>query len=92
MLAGIGSGKASATIIEALYSAAKQGIVVIRSTRISNSVYVGRNFQIDDDHYGFVASGALDAPRSRILTQLLLATSTYDPRRVQAAFDERGRQ
>lgn len=92
VLAGVGNGTANKELINALSSAVRAGVLVIRSTRITSAIYVSRNYQVDDDHYGFVASGTLDAPRSRILAQLLLENSVKDPLKVQAEFDQRSRQ
>lgn len=92
VLAGVGNGTANEEVITALSSAVKLGVLVIRSTRLSNAMHIGRNYHVNDDHYGFVASGMLDAPRSKILAQLLLANSVKDPVKVQVAFDQRGRQ
>ena len=46
-----------------------------------------RNNEVNDDEMGFVASGELNPPKSRVLLQLAL-TKTSDPKRIQAMFYE----
>jgi L-asparaginase len=46
-----------------------------------------RNNEVDDDKMGFVASGELNPPKSRVLLQLAL-TKTTNPTEVQRMFRE----
>jgi L-asparaginase len=46
-----------------------------------------RNNEVNDDELGFVASGELNPPKSRVLLQLAL-TKTTDVKRIQAMFYE----
>ena len=49
----------------------------MRSTRLPSGMVL-RNNEVDDDKMGFVASGELNPPKSRVLLQLAL-TKTKDP-------------
>ncbi|MCB9899601.1 MAG: type II asparaginase [Planctomycetes bacterium] len=87
VLAGVGNGNASRAVVEALTSAAKAGIVVVRSSRVGSG-FVTRNIEIDDDLRGFVAAEDLSPQKARILLQLAL-TRTKDPGQIQEMFEER---
>jgi L-asparaginase len=84
VVAGVGDGNMTKAALDALTDAAKKGIVVVRSTRLPFGM-VMRNAEVDDDKLGLVASGELNAPKSRVLTQLALTTTKY-PKRVQKMF------
>ena len=87
VLAGTGNGNASAEMLAALSEAAARGVMVVRASRISGGGRVDRNIEIDDDAHGFVVSADLDAPKARILAQLLIAAGTTERSAVQAAFE-----
>jgi len=72
--------------IELLAQVVKNGVVVVRSTRVPTGIVL-RNNEVDDDKLGFVASGELNAPKSRVLLQLAL-TKTKSPKEVQRMFNE----
>jgi L-asparaginase len=84
VIAGVGDGNMSKAALERLGEAAKQGILVVRSTRLPKGM-VMRNAEVDDDKLGFVASGELNPGKSRVLAQLAL-TQTNDPKKVQQMF------
>ena len=86
VIAGVGDGNMSQGALDALAAAVKKGIVVGRSTRLERGMVL-RNNEVDDDKMGFVASGELNPPKSRVLLQLALM-STKEPTRVQKIFDE----
>jgi L-asparaginase len=86
VIAGVGDGNMNAAALDALARAAKNGVAVVRSTRLPSGV-VRRNNEINDDEKGFVASGELNPAKSRVLLQLAL-TRTRDPVRIQQMFDE----
>jgi len=86
VIAGVGDGNMTKPALDALTAAAKNGILVVRSTRLPNGM-VMRNAEVNDDKLGFVASGELGPPKSRVLAQLAL-TKTNDPKRVQQMFRE----
>ena len=85
MLAGVGDGNTSRQALDALEAAAKQGIVVVRSTRV-RSGFVTRNVEVDDDKNGFVVSEDLNPQKARVLTQLLIANGVTAPAKLQQAF------
>ncbi len=87
VLAGTGNGNSSPGVIEALARAARDGVVVVRASRVVGGGVVERNIEVEDDLYGFVAAGDLDTPKARILTQLLVANDIVDPVSIQAMFD-----
>ena len=64
----------------------KNGIVVVRSTRLAAGIVL-RNNEVNDDENGFIASGELNPAKSRVLLQLAL-TRTTDPVRIQQMFYE----
>jgi len=86
VVAGVGDGNMTTPALEALKKAAKEGVVVVRSTRLPMGLTL-RNNEVNDDEMGFVASGELNPPKSRVLLQLAL-TKTSDPKRIQAMFYE----
>jgi len=86
VVAGVGDGNMTTPALEALKKAAKQGIVVVRSTRLPMGLTL-RNNEVNDDEMGFVASGELNPPKSRVLLQLAL-TKTKDPVQIQKMFYE----
>ncbi len=85
VLAGVGDGNTSKSAIEALQRAAKQGIVVVRATRVGSG-FVNRNVEVNDDTSGFVVSLDLNPQKARILTQILIANGITQPAQVQKAF------
>jgi L-asparaginase len=86
VIAGVGDGNMTTPALDSLASAAKNGIVVVRSTRLAEGI-VRRNNEIDDDAKGFIASGELNPAKSRVLLQLAL-TKTKDPAAIQQMFYE----
>jgi len=85
VLAGVGDGNTSKQALDALEMAAKNGIIVVRSTRV-RSGFVTRNVEVDDDKNGFVVSEDLNPQKARVLTQLLIANGVTSPAKLQQAF------
>lgn len=85
VIAGVGDGNMTPPALNELAKAAKNGIVVVRSTRVAQGIVL-RNSEVDDDKLGFVASGELNPPKSRVLLQLAL-TKTTDAARIQKMFE-----
>ncbi|OKO75835.1 L-asparaginase II [Bradyrhizobium sp. NAS96.2] len=85
VLAGVGDGNSSKGAIDALAAAAKQGVVVVRSSRVGSG-YVNRNVEVEDDKLGFAASLDLNPQKARVLLELLIANGITDPSAVQQAF------
>jgi L-asparaginase len=86
VIAGVGDGNMTKEAIEVLANAAREGVVVVRSTRLPTGMVL-RNNEVDDQKLGFVASGELNPAKSRVLLQLSL-TKTKDPAKVQKVFEE----
>ena len=86
VVAGVGNGNMTAEALQALSDARKQGVVVVRSTRLPSGV-VTRNAEVNDDELGFVASEELKPSKARVLLKLAL-TKTSDPIRIQEMFRE----
>jgi L-asparaginase len=85
VLAGVGDGNGSQAAIDALAKAAKQGIVVIRASRVGSG-FVNRNVEVNDDKLGFAVSLDLNPQKARVLSQLLIANGVTDPGKIQDAF------
>jgi L-asparaginase len=71
VIAGVGNGNMNKASIDAAARAVKQGVVVVRSSRVVTGT-VGRNVEVKDDELGFVASIELNPQKSRILLSLAL--------------------
>ncbi len=84
VIAGVGDGNMTTPALDALTAAAKRGVVVVRSTRLPSGITL-RNNEVNDDEKGFVASGELNPPKSRVLLQLAL-TTTSDVKKIQEMF------
>ena len=71
VIAGVGNGNMNKSSLEAAARAAKNGAVVVRSSRVATGS-VGRNVEVNDDEFGFVASDELNPQKARILLMLAL--------------------
>jgi L-asparaginase len=85
VLAGVGNGNMPKAVVEALSRAVRNGVTVVRASRVPLG-FVGRNVEVDDDKLGFVASEELNPPKARVLLRLAL-TKTKDSKRIQAMFN-----
>jgi L-asparaginase len=83
VVAGTGNGSIHSSVQQALADAVKQGVVVVRSTRVGSG-HVMRNGAAADDVLGFVSAGSLNPYKARVLLMLALAagTATADLQRV----------
>lgn len=84
--AGVGNGNVNAQNFELLANAAKNGVAVVRSSRVPTG-YTTRDAEVDDSKYGFIASGTLNPQKARVLLQLAL-TKTKDPKEIQQSFED----
>ena len=84
--AGVGNGSIFADVKQSLIEARKKGVIVVRSTRVSNGI-VARNAAADDDKLDFIASDTLNPQKSRILLMLAL-TQTDETKEIQQIFFE----
>jgi L-asparaginase len=71
VIAGVGNGNMNKVSLQAVASAAKKGVVVVRSSRVVTGT-VGRNVEVNDDEMGLVASDELNPQKARILLMLAL--------------------
>jgi L-asparaginase len=86
VLAGVGDGNATSAAIDKLTAVAKQGVVVVRSTRVPSGLTY-RNNEVNDDKLGFVAALEFTPAKSRVLLQQALGV-TKDPKEIQRMFAE----
>jgi L-asparaginase len=78
VIAGVGDGNMTQPALDKLTEAAKNGTVIVRSTRLPQGIVL-RNNEVNDDKLGFIASGELNPAKSRLLLQLTL-TKPPDPK------------
>lgn len=88
VLAGVGQGNAPGPVLAELAKAARNGVPVVRASRVDQG-YVDRNLEVDDDAHGFVAARSYNPAKARILLQLLIANGITEPAAMQAHFDRR---
>ena len=86
VIAGVGNGNMTKSALDALAKHAKNGIVCVRSSRVTTG-QVGRNVEVNDDSLGTVASLGLNPQKARVLLRLALL-KTQDPKTIQRYFDE----
>lgn len=84
--AGVGNGNIHKNLFPLLEKAAKDGVAVVRSSRVPTGSAT-KDAEIDDAKYGFVAGQFLNPQKARILLQLSL-TKTKDPKKIQEYFDK----
>ncbi|HZR58846.1 MAG TPA: type II asparaginase [Terriglobales bacterium] len=84
VIAGVGNGNMNKVSVDAAARAVKQGVVVVRSSRVATGT-VGRNVEVKDDELGFIASDELNPQKSRILLSLALLKS-HTPEQIQQMF------
>ncbi|MCW3478849.1 type II asparaginase [Neisseriaceae bacterium JH1-16] len=82
--AGVGDGSIAAQMMPAFRDARKQGIVMVRSSRVGSGI-VARNGEANDDKEDLVVSDTLSAQKARILLMLAL-TKTQDTKDIQRMF------
>ena len=85
VIAGVGNGNMNKASIDAAARAVKQGVVVVRSSRVATGT-VGRNVEVKDDELGFIASDELNPQKSRILLSLALL-KPHTPEQIQQMFE-----
>jgi L-asparaginase len=86
VVAGTGNGSIHATVQQALADAVKQGVAVVRSSRVGSG-HVMRNGAAPDDTLGFVTAGSLNPYKSRVLLMLALAAGGTSGVALQKVFD-----
>ncbi|MEL7446852.1 MAG: asparaginase [Pseudomonadota bacterium] len=86
VVAGVGEGNMPDRVRQLLAQIARGGTPVVRASRLDEGL-VDR--EPEDDANSFVAARALNAPKARILLQMLIAAGVSDPAAIQRAFDGR---
>ncbi len=71
VIAGVGNGNMNKAALDACAKATKQGVAVVRSTRVTTG-YVGRNVEVNDDELGTIAAFDHNPQKTRILLSLAL--------------------
>ncbi len=84
IIAGDGNGNMNQATLDAAANAARNGIVIVRSSRVPSGA-VGRNMEVDDDGLGFIVSDELNPAKARILLMLALMKDRT-PDEIQALF------
>jgi len=84
--AGTGNGSLALEVTEALSDARRNGIIVIRSSRVGSGL-VARNGEANDDELDFVVSNTLNPQKARVLL-LLALTQTNDTKEIQQIFND----
>lgn len=82
--AGVGNGSLAARVKPSLVAARKQGVLIVRSSRVGQGI-VARNGEANDDELDFVASDTLSPQKARILLMLAL-TKTNSTKEIQQMF------
>ncbi|WP_323050381.1 asparaginase [Caballeronia mineralivorans] len=85
VIAGTGNGSIHSTLQQAVADAVKQGVAVVRSSRVGAG-HVMRNGSAPDDALGSITAGALNPYKARVLLMLALAAGTA-PADLQRVFD-----
>ena len=84
VIAGVGNGNMNKACVDAAARAARNGVIVVRSSRVATGS-VGRNVELDDDKLNFIASDELNPQKSRILLSLALLRP-HDAKALQQLF------
>jgi L-asparaginase len=82
--AGMGNGNIYPSTLNALSDAVKDGVVVLRSSRVPTGATT-LDGEVDDKAYGFIAASSLNAQKARVLLMLGL-TKTDDTKKLQEMF------
>ncbi|WP_277187604.1 asparaginase [Caballeronia sp. BR00000012568055] len=81
VVAGTGNGSMHANITQALSDAVKQGVSVVRASRVGSG-HVMHNGAASDDALGTISAGTLNPYKARVLLLLALAANKKDLQRV----------
>lgn len=84
VIAGVGNGNMNKPSVDAAARAVKEGVVVVRSSRVATGM-VDRNVEVNDDQLGFIASDELNPQKSRVLLSLALLNNDQ-PAQLQELF------
>jgi L-asparaginase/glutamin-(asparagin-)ase len=82
--AGVGDGSLAAKVKTSLIAARKQGVLIVRASRVGQGI-LARNGEANDDELDFVVADTLNPQKARILLMLAL-TRTSDSKAIQQMF------
>jgi len=85
VIAGVGGGNLYGAVQKFAERAAKQGILIVRSTRCPYGGVYTEGGEVEDFKFGFVAAGSLNPQKARILLMLSL-TVTHDTEKIRQIF------
>ena len=85
VFAGVGDGNLNQAALDLAAQAAKNGVMIVRSSRIPFGGVYTEGGEVDDEKLGFIASGSLSPQKSRILLMLAL-TNTLDIDTIRSYF------
>lgn len=85
VIAGTGNGSIHSTLQQAVADAVKQGVAIVRSSRVGSG-HVMRNGAAPDDALGSITAGNLNPYKARVLLMLALAAGV-PLKDLQRAFD-----
>ena len=85
VFAGVGDGNLNQATLDLAAKAVKNGVVLVRSSRVPYGGVYTEGGEVDDEKLGFVASGSLSPHKSRILLMLAL-TATRDIDTIRSYF------
>lgn len=85
VFAGVGDGNLNQATLDLAAKAVKNGVVIVRSSRVPYGGVYTEGGEVDDEKLGFVASGSLSPHKSRILLMLAL-TATRDIDTIRSYF------
>jgi len=86
VIAGVGNGNMNKVSLDACAKAAKAGVIIVRSSRVTTG-NVDRNVEVNDDQLGLVASYDLNPQKSRILLSVALL-KPRKPEEIQKLYYE----
>ena len=75
VFAGVGDGNLSQAALDFAAQAAKNGVMIVRSSRVPYGGVYTEGGEVDDEKLGFIASGSLSPQKSRILLMLVLSAT-----------------
>ncbi len=81
VVAGTGNGSMHANLTVALSDAVKQGVAVVRASRVGSG-HVMRNGAASDDALGTISAGTLNPYKARVLLMLGLTSDATDLQRI----------
>ena len=87
VVAGVGHGNTSQKTLDALINASKNGVVIVRSSKVGSGK-VSSKGEVDDQKYGFTSSGYLNPAQARILLMLSLQSSEGNNTKAIKTFNQ----